>query len=154
MLIERQVFALSLSAPFIPQFFKDPLDETAPYWDYVVGNETEAMAYADSHDLNTHDIPSIAKHLANLPKKNSKRKRVAIVTQGTDETIIAVQGEEKPRRFPVHKIDPNEIYDTTGAGDAFAGGFMAGVVKGESLETSVDMGSWLAALSLRELGPS
>lgn len=151
---ENKVFALSLSAPFIPQFFKDPLDETAPYWDYVVGNETEAMSYADSHDLNTHDIPTIAKHLANLPKKNSKRKRVAIVTQGTEETVIAVQGEDNVRTFPVHKINANEINDTTGAGDAFAGGFMAGVVKGESLEKCVDMGSWLAALSLRELGPS
>lgn len=112
------------------------------------------MSYADSHDLNTHDIPTIAKHLANLPKKNEKRKRVAIVTQGTEETVIAVQGEDKARTFPVHKIDSNEINDTTGAGDAFAGGFMAGVVKGESLEKCVDMGSWLAALSLRELGPS
>lgn len=149
-----QVFALSLSAPFIPQFFKDPLDQTSPYWDYIVGNETEATAYADSHDLNTHDISAIAKHLANLPKANSKRKRVAIVTQGTDPTVVAVQGEDKARTFPVHKIDANDIYDTTGAGDAFAGGFMAGVAKGESLERAVDMGSWLACLSLRELGPS
>lgn len=149
-----QIFAVSLSAPFIPQFFKDPLDRTSPYWDYIVGNETEAMAYADSHDLNTHDIPTIAKHLANLPKANSKRKRVAIVTQGTDPTVVAVQGENDAKTFPVHKIDANEINDTTGAGDAFAGGFMAGVVKGEQLEKAIDMGSWLACLSLRELGPS
>lgn len=47
----NKVFALSLSAPFIPQFFKDQLDQTAPYWDYVIGNETEAEAYAESHGL-------------------------------------------------------------------------------------------------------
>ncbi|KAK3671022.1 adenosine kinase [Recurvomyces mirabilis] len=151
---ENKPFFLSLSAPFIPQFFKDPLDQTAPYWDYVVGNETEATTYADSHDLNTHDIASIAKHMANLPKKNNKRKRVAIVTQGTDPTIIAIQGEDEVKTFPVHKIDGKEIVDTTGAGDAFAGGFFAGVAKGEKLETCVDMGQWLAAQSLRELGPS
>jgi len=151
---ENKVFALSLSAPFIPQFFKDPLDQTSPYWDYVIGNETEATSYADSHELKTHDIASIAKHLANLPKKNEKRKRVAIVTQGTEPTIVAVQGEEQVKTFPVHSIKSEEIYDTTGAGDAFAGGFFAGVAKGESLETCVDMGSWLAALSIRELGPS
>ena len=112
------------------------------------------MAYADSHDLKTHDIPTIAKHLANLPKKNSKRKRTAIVTQGTDPTVVAIQGDDEAKAFPVHPIDSNEITDTTGAGDAFAGGFMAGVVKGEPLEKCIDMGSWLAALSLRELGPS
>jgi adenosine kinase len=149
-----QVFALSLSAPFISQFFKDPLDQTAPYWDYVVGNELESEAYADSHDLNTHDLPTIAKHLANLPKKNSKRKRTAIVTHGTQPTIVAVQGEDDVKTYPVHAINENEITDTTGAGDAFAAGFMAGVVKGEKLERCVDMGQWLAALSLRELGPS
>jgi adenosine kinase len=148
------VFALSLNAPFIPQFFKEPLDQTAPYWDYILGNETEAMAYADSHDLNTHDIPTIVKHLANLPKKNTKRKRTAIITQGTEPTIVAVQGEDNVRTFPVHAIESKDITDTTGAGDAFAGGFMAGVTKGESLERCVDMGSWLAALSIRELGPS
>lgn len=112
------------------------------------------MSYADSHDLKTHDIPTIVKHLANLPKENKQRKRVAIITQGTDPTIVAVQGEDNVKTFPVHAIDKSEINDTNGAGDAFAGGFFAGVVKGESIETSVDMGSWLAALSLRELGPS
>ncbi|PPJ61337.1 hypothetical protein CBER1_09592 [Cercospora berteroae] len=147
-------FIFSLSAPFIAQFFKDPLDQTAPYWDYVIGNETEAIAYADSHDLNTHDIPTIAKALANLPKKNTQRKRVAIITQGTDPTVVAVQDEGDAKSYPVHSIDKNEIVDTTGAGDAFAGGFIAGIVKGEKLETCVDMGQWLAALSLRELGPA
>ncbi|KAF2717888.1 Ribokinase-like protein [Polychaeton citri CBS 116435] len=147
-------FILSLSAPFIPQFFKDPLDQTAPYWDYVIGNESEAQSYADSHDLDTKDLTVVAKHLANLPKKNEKRKRVAIITQGTEPTLIAVQGEDDVRSFPVHEIGKDEIIDTTGAGDAFAGGFFAGAVEGESIERCVDMGSWLAALSLRELGPS
>ena len=31
---------------------------------------------------------------------------------------------------------------------------MAGVVQGKSLEESVDMGHWLASLSITELGPS
>jgi len=150
---KNKPFALSLSAPFIAQFFKDPLDQTAPYWDYVIGNETEATAYADSHDLDTHDTPTIAKALANLPKKNQERKRVAIITQGTEPTVIAVQGEEEVKSFPVHQIEKSEIVDTTGAGDAFAAGFFAGVAQGKSIDTCVDMGQWLAALSLRELGP-
>lgn len=150
----QQPFILSLSAPFIPQFFKEPLDQTAPYWDYVIGNETEATSYADSHELNTHDIPTIAKHLANLPKENKQRKRVAIITQGTEPTIVAVQGEGEPKSYPVHPIGKEEIVDTTGAGDAFAGGFFAGVVQGKDIDSCVDLGSWLAAQSLRELGPS
>jgi sugar/nucleoside kinase (ribokinase family) len=38
--------------------------------------------------------------------------------------------------------------------DAFAGGFMAGVVQGKSLDTCIDLGQWLAKLSIKELGPS
>lgn len=38
--------------------------------------------------------------------------------------------------------------------DAFAGGFSAGVVQGKSLAESVDLGQWLARLSIQELGPS
>jgi len=37
--------------------------------------------------------------------------------------------------------------------DAFAGGLVAGIVEGKSLDESIDMGHWLASLSIRELGP-
>jgi adenosine kinase len=149
----NKVFVFSLSAPFIPQFFKDPLDATAPYWDYVIGNETEALSYAESHGLETKDIKEIAKHLAELPKKNEKRPRVAIITQGTDPTIVAEAGKEVVE-YEVHPIDKKLINDTTGAGDAFAAGFTAGLVAGESLAQCVDQGQWLAKLSIQELGPS
>ncbi|MCJ1467925.1 adenosine kinase [Pseudocyphellaria aurata] len=148
-----KVFVLSLSAPFIPQFFKDQLDQTAPYWDYLIGNETEARAYADSHAIGTQDVGEIARHIADLPKKNQKRKRTVIITQGTDPTVVAVQGEDQLREFPVHDIDKAQICDTNGAGDAFAGGFVAGVVEGRPLDESINQGQWLARLSIQELGP-
>jgi len=147
-------FILSLSAPFICQFFKEPLDGSAPYWDYVIGNETEAAAYAESHGLGITDVKEIAQALANLPKANEKRKRVAIITQGTEPTVVAVQGEDSVKEYPVHAITKEQICDTNGAGDAFAGGFCAGVVDGKSLEESIHLGQWLARLSIQELGPS
>ena len=150
---KNKTFVFSLSAPFIPQFFKDPLDATAPYWDYVIGNETEALAYAESHGLETKDVKEIAKALADLPKKNEARKRIAIITQGTLPTIVAEAGKEI-MEVGVHAIEKNLICDTTGAGDAFAAGFTAGLVAGESLERCVDQGQWLAKLSIQELGPS
>lgn len=113
---KNKVFALSLSAPFIPQFFKEPLDQTAPYWDYVIGNETEARAYADAHELGTQDVKQIAKHLAGLDKVNKARKRTVVITQGTDPTVVAVQGEEEVKEYGVHEIAKEEIYDTNGAG--------------------------------------
>ncbi|RDW70283.1 hypothetical protein BP5796_08680 [Coleophoma crateriformis] len=147
----NKVFVFSLSAPFICQFFKDPLDASAPYWDYVIGNETEALAYAESHGVETKDIKEIVKHLASLPKANGKRERVAIITQGTDPTIVSVGGKDVIE-FPVHAIDKSLIVDTTGAGDAFAAGFLAGLVDNKSLEQSIDQGQWLAKLGIQQNG--
>ncbi|MCJ1247222.1 adenosine kinase [Trapelia coarctata] len=149
---ENKVFALNLSAPFIPQFFKDPLAGALPYCDFVIGNETEALAYAESQGLETKDIKTIARHIAGLEKVNKQRKRIAVITQGTEETMVAVQGEEGPKGFAVHPVSREEICDTTGAGDAFAAGLLAGVVEGKSIDESVHMGHWLASLSIRELG--
>ena len=42
---------------------------------------------------------------------------------------------------------------TLGISDAFAGGFVAGIVEEKSLDESIDMGHWLASLSIKELGP-
>ncbi|KAL8736973.1 MAG: hypothetical protein Q9181_002141 [Wetmoreana brouardii] len=151
-----KIFIMNLSAPFIPQFFKKQLDETSPYWDYVIGNETEVQAWAEAEGLEEvkgKGVKEIAKYMAELKKVRSERKRVVVITQGTDPTVVAVQGEEGVREYGVHAIGEEKIYDTNGAGDAFAGGFVAGVVEGKSLEESVDMGSWLAKLSIQELGP-
>ena len=153
---KNKTFIVNLSAPFIPEFFKDPLDASAPYWDYIICNETEAAAYAKSHGLAdiADDVPAIAKALANLPKKNTQRPRVAVITQGTNPTVVATQGQDEVKQFPVHAISADKINDTNGAGDAFAGGFVAGLVQGKDIDTAVDMGQWLAALSIQELGPS
>ena len=45
------------------------------------------------------------------------------------------------------------IFLTLVISDAFAGGFVAGIVEGKSLDESIDMGHWLASLSIKELGP-
>lgn len=150
---KNKTFIFSLSAPFISQFFKEPLDASAPYWDYVIGNETEALAYAEFHNIETKDIKEIAKALAALPKKNKQRKRIAIITQGTEPTVVAIDGESV-HEYPVHAIDEKLINDTTGAGDAFAAGFIAGLVTGVPIAQAIDQGHWLAKLSIQELGPS
>ena len=114
----NKIFSFSVSAPFIPQFFKDQLDQTAPYWDYIMMNETEAGAWASGHGLEAEkeNVKKIARTMAELPKVNKQRKRVVIITQGTEETVVAVQGEEKLREYPVRPVKKEEIVDTNGAG--------------------------------------
>jgi sugar/nucleoside kinase (ribokinase family) len=47
---------------------------------------------------------------------------------------------------------PGACRDTTGAGDAFHGGFLFGLLTGEDIETSLRYGNTVAALKCRELG--
>lgn len=110
---------ISLSAPFIPQFFKDQLDSVMPYTDYVFCNETEARTFSESHGWGTDDVVEIAKKLCQLPKENAGRPRVAIITQGTLPTVTAAvkaDGEVEVEEFAVREIPKSSINDTNGAG--------------------------------------
>ncbi|RPB05769.1 Ribokinase-like protein [Choiromyces venosus 120613-1] len=150
-----KIFTMNLSAPFLLQFFKEQLDSVASYWDYVIGNESEALAYSESHGLDTKDITEIAKSIANLPKKNTSRPRVVVITQGTDPTVVVTGGPNTTVEvYPIRPIESKDIVDTNGAGDAFAGGFLAGLIQGKDLKTAADMGHWLASWGVREPGPA
>lgn len=47
---------------------------------------------------------------------------------------------------------PNGCRDTTGAGDAFRGGFLFGLLKGDDIETSLKLGNAVAAMKCSALG--
>lgn len=95
--------------------------------------------------------------MATLPKKNSKKQRVVIITQGSESTIVAQaqkSGDVKVTVYDVNKIDSSKIVDTNGAGDAFAGGFLGTLAQGKSLDEAVAGGHWLASESIALMGPN
>ncbi|KAI0271445.1 adenosine kinase [Gloeopeniophorella convolvens] len=150
-----KVFALNLSAPFIPQFFKVQLEQVFAHCDIVIGNETEAEAWASAAGLpNKDDIPAIAKSIATLPKSNASRPRTVIITQGPSSTIVvSATDPESHKVFPVDRLQDSQIVDTNGAGDAFAGGFLGALVSGKSVEESVLVGHKLGAMCVQLVGP-
>ncbi|CAJ0841651.1 15644_t:CDS:2 [Entrophospora sp. SA101] len=100
------------------------------------------------------DIKEIALKIAKLPKVNTKRQRIVIITQGSSPTILAYQNEDRVHEFKVNTIADDEIVDTNGAGDAFVGGFLSQFIEGKSVEESIEAGHWLAKLNLKQIGPS
>jgi adenosine kinase len=145
------VFAINLSAPFIPQFFKVQLEQVFPYCDFVIGNESEAAAWASAVGLaNKDDIPAIAKSIATLPKLNPSRPRVVVITQGSKPTVlVSATNPDKPSTFPVDPLTEEQIADTNGAGDAFAGGFLGALVAGKSEDTAVLAGHIMGAMCVK-----
>jgi adenosine kinase len=149
--MSSQVFVLNLSAPFIPQFFKVQLEQVFPHCDYVIGNESEAAAWASAAGLpNKDDIPSIAESIATLPKSNASRPRTVIITQGPKETVLVTATDpKKPKIFAVDHLEDGQIVDTNGAGDAFAGGFLGALVAGKSANEAVLAGHKLGAMCVQ-----
>jgi adenosine kinase len=127
------------------------LEQLFPYCDFVIGNESEAAAWASAAGLpNKDDIPTIAKSIATLPKSNTSRPRTVIITQGPEPTIVVTATDpDKPKIFPVNRLEDGQIVDTNGAGDAFVGGFLSALVSGRSVEEAVLAGHKLGAMCIQ-----
>lgn len=145
-------FTMNLSAPFIPQFFKSPLDKLEPYWDVLFGNESEAASYAESHSYGKLTVSEIALKIASLPKKNTLKSRIVVFTQGLEPTIVAFEG--RVTEYPITAVSKDLVVDTNGAGDAFVAGFMSQYIEGRDIDTCVECGHYVASIVVQRLGPS
>ncbi|GBP01848.1 Adenosine kinase [Eumeta japonica] len=82
-----RMFMMNLSAPFLSQFFKEPMMAAMPYVDLLFGNEEEVQAFANEHGWNTKDVRNWQKLVA-LPKENPQRERIIIITQGPMPVLL------------------------------------------------------------------
>merc|ERR1719222_564960 len=126
-------YCLNLSAPFIVQVppFRAVLEMLLPATDFLFGNETEARAYAEAVGWESTDVEFIATRLSLVPMKGNKPPRKVVITQGCDPTVVAIRGNVT--KYPVVPLPKEKLVDTNGAGDAFVGGFLAALVKGQDV---------------------
>lgn len=136
----KRLFCTNLSAMFLVTFFKEQMMSVLAASHYVFGSDLEFDEFAKVHELPDADRGAVAQHIADLPRHVAGASRVVVCTQGSDETLVAESGKTELRRFPVKKIDASAICDTTGAGDAFAGGFLFALCRGAPLEQCVEIG--------------
>eukprot|EP01024_Parvocaulis_polyphysoides_P051696 TRINITY_DN5098_c0_g1_i12.p2 TRINITY_DN5098_c0_g1~~TRINITY_DN5098_c0_g1_i12.p2 ORF type:complete len:237 (+),score=56.18 TRINITY_DN5098_c0_g1_i12:351-1061(+) len=149
---EYKILCMNISAPFIMQvpIFKERLMKALPYMDYLFGNETEAMAFAEAQGWQTKDMCEIALKIARMPKQNGFRCRTVVITQGQDATIVAQNG--KVEMFPVVPLKKELLVDTNGAGDAFVGGFLSQLVCGKSVGEACRAGNYAATTIIQRSG--
>jgi len=146
----NKLFCMNLSAIFISQFFKEPLVASSPYWDVLFGNDDEASTFAKALNWETTDILEIAVKITQLPKVNTKRQRVVVITRGAHGTIVAHDGVAK--EHPILKIAPEKIVDTNGAGDAFVGGFLSQLIQEKPIEHCLKGGHFSASVIIQHPG--
>ncbi len=112
----------------------DLLDIVKTYADVVFANEEEAKAFTQK------EAEAAASELAKLAE-------IAVVKLGAEGSLVQ-KGEH------LIKIDPvkTKVVDTTGAGDMFAAGFLHALSHGQSLHTAGDLGSFMAARVISQIG--
>ncbi|TXG58491.1 hypothetical protein EZV62_016320 [Acer yangbiense] len=146
----NKVFTMNLSAPFICEFFKDAQEKVLPYMDYVFGNETEARTFSKVHGWETDNVEEIALKISQWPKASGTYKRITVITQGADPVVVAEDG--KVKKFPVILLPKEKLVDTTGAGDAFVGGFMSQLVQGKPIDECVRAGCYASNVIIQRSG--
>lgn len=155
----NKVMCMNTSAPFLWEvpFLFGLFNQLMPLIDILFGNESEALAAGKAFGFSTSDVAEIAALIAKLPKTNSKRGRIVVITQGCDPTIIAVAdaaGNVTTTIESVAKIPKSCIVDTNGAGDSFVGGFLASLLQGSDLTHCAAAGAYCGGMMVQRSGCS
>lgn len=128
--------ALSLSDPFCVSRHRDDFATLVEdHIDLLFANEDEIMALYQTPDFDQA-----------LQRVRGKCE-IAVLTRSEKGSVV-IAGDE------IHVIDaePATPVDTTGAGDAYAGGFLFGFTRGMALDKCAHIGSIVAAQIISHVG--
>ena len=129
--------SLSLSDPFcVDRHRKAFVDLVSDHVDILFSNEDEIKSL---YQVKTFD---------EAVQKVRGRSGIVAVTRGSHGSVV-ISGDET-YVLPSEKVQ--NIVDTTGAGDAYAAGFLHGLAQGEDLETCGRIGGILASEIIRDYG--
>ena len=108
----------------------------AGHVDLMFANENEARALYGTDDLDIA-LAEMARHAC-----------ISVITRSEKGAVVLAQGQ----RIEVPAARVEHVVDTTGAGDLFAGGFMAALVQGRDLATCARTGCIAAAEIISHYG--
>merc|ERR1712056_124491 len=77
-------------------------------------------------------------------------KRTVVVTQGSEPTIVAINGHVT--EHAITALPKDKLVDTNGAGDAYVGGFLAALSKGLSVGECCTAGAYAASVIVQHSG--
>ena len=126
------------TAPYLP------IDEKIfQYIDIVTPNEIEAECFTG---VKVEDEASALQAAGIFREKGVKDVVITLGSRG----VFVLCGQEY-RMIPAKKV---RAVDTTGAGDAFNGGFVTALSEGKDMFSAVEFGNQTAALSVMKKGSS
>lgn len=119
----------------VTSFTKEDISECASLSDILISNDVEILRIEKIHGLSIKDILNIGINYV-------------IETQGEKgSTIHSVEGIT---HIPI--IKPRHVVETTGAGDAYRAGLIAGLADGNNIKEACHIGAKMGALCVEEYG--
>ncbi len=136
--------AHSLGVPTIlnPVPGRELSDSVLQHCDYLTPNETETEILTGVHIASLADAERAADILL------SRGVRNAVITLGAQGALV----KNTTTRQHVPAYDAGPIVETTGAGDAFNGGFAVALAEGKDITQAVRFGCAVAGISVTRPG--
>ncbi|KAJ8926004.1 hypothetical protein NQ315_009859 [Exocentrus adspersus] len=132
----------------------DVCPETVRYFvensDVIFGNLGEYEAVGKLVGIDTVDELT-GRLIGNGRNKMKRYGNIIVITNGDNPGSCIYEGGKK-ESFPVPKLEKNAVKDTTGAGDAFTGGFIAGLCEGKSVMDCAKIGCYAALHIVQQIG--
>jgi adenosine kinase len=130
--------ALSLSDAFCVDRYRDEFID-------LIRSRTVDIVFCNESEL--HSLYQTA-DFATAVDALQKERILAVVTRSESGSVIVTK--DSTRAVPAAPID--NLIDTTGAGDLFAAGFLAGLVRDRDHETCARLGALAAAEVIQHIG--
>jgi len=147
-----KTFAFNLSAPFLCENYKKEIDDLLPFVDILFGNESEARAFARIHNFKSDVLEEILLFIStfNFNKTELAKSRITVITRGPNPVYLVANN-----KITNYSIKMGcKVKDTSAAGDAFVGGFMAQFVMKKPLEQCILSGISTAGKVIENIGCS
>lgn len=137
----RKLLIFNLSGQYLVEQETELVTFCIERADVIFGNKREYVAYCKLHNLP--DVKSLAHHLIKHTEYKHGANKIVIVTNGAED-VYCYDNSDIEYKFIVPPVHESEIVDTTGAGDAFVAGFIAGLLAGKTLNQCSEIGCYAA----------
>ena len=131
---EMGIFSIFDPGQSLPAWNGPDLAEAIGRCDMLVSNDYELALIAQSTGLTAHDL---------LEKVDT-----VVTTKGEQGCEIVTRAGS----VTVPPVPTDNVVDPTGAGDAFRGGLIKGMINGDSMQRCVEMGTVCAHYAIQQLG--
>jgi len=132
-------------------FFKEQIATVLPYISIIIGNEEEGTAFGKAFLPSSSPFKDLETSLPTLAASATSQPVTLVITQGSDPTLVVEAGKSELQKYPVLKVATEEIVDTNGAGDAFAGGLVGALVAGKTLRDAIIVAQRMGKMNLGQV---